>query len=59
MTQLLLAMEDFTQYIEQNDSFDVIYLDFRKAFDTVPHGRLLEKLKGYGIVGNAIKWIKL
>ena len=58
MTQLLLTMEDFTQYIEQNDSFDVIYLDFRKAFDTVPHGRLLEKLKGYGIVGNVIKWIK-
>ena len=58
MTQLLLTMEDFTNYIEQNESFDVVYLDFRKAFDTVPHYRLLEKLKAYGIVGNVLKWIE-
>ena len=58
MTQLLLTMEDFTEYIEQNESFDVVYLDFRKAFDTVPHQRLLEKLKAYGIVGNVHKWIQ-
>ena len=58
ITQLLSTMEDFTEYIEQNESFDVVYLDFRKAFDTVPHCRLLEKLKGYGIVGNILKWIQ-
>ena len=58
MTQLLLTMEDFTTYFEQSDSFDVVYLDFRKAFDTVPHCRLIEKLKGYGIVGNILDWIR-
>ena len=36
---------------------DAIYLDFEKAFDTVPHRRLLEKLKAYGIAGEIVYWI--
>ena len=37
---------------------DAIYFDFAKAFDTVPHRRLLKKLKGYGIDGKILEWIK-
>ena len=37
---------------------DTIYLDFAKAFDTVPHHRLLGKLQAYGIQGNLFHWIK-
>ncbi|MES9879786.1 MAG: reverse transcriptase domain-containing protein [Sedimenticola sp.] len=37
---------------------DVIYLDFCKAFDKVPHQRLLLKLKSYGITGNLYNWIQ-
>ena len=37
---------------------DVIMLDFAKAFDTVPHRRLLAKLKAYGINGLVYKWIE-
>ena len=37
---------------------DTIYLDFAKAFDTVPHHRLMGKLDSYGIKGNIHKWIK-
>ena len=37
---------------------DIVYLDFRKAFDTVPHKRLLTKLKSYGICGNLLCWIQ-
>ena len=37
---------------------DIIYLDFAKAFDTVPHERLLIKLKNCGIRGNALQWIR-
>jgi hypothetical protein len=41
-----------------HNSVDAIYLDFQKAFDTVPHHRLFTKLKGYGISGNILEWIK-
>lgn len=36
----------------------MIYLDFAKAFDTVPHQRLLHKLKGYGVGGSILAWIE-
>ena len=37
---------------------DAIYLDCKKAFDTVPHKRLLAKLEAYGISGKVLGWIK-
>ena len=37
---------------------DIIYLDFCKAFDKVPHKRLLQKLHGYGIRGKIHGWVK-
>ena len=37
---------------------DAIYLDFEKAFDTVPHRRLLGKLESYGIKGEILKWVE-
>jgi len=37
---------------------DVIYLDYRKAFDTVPHQRLLTKLRMVGITGDLLLWIR-
>ena len=36
---------------------NVILLDFMKAFDSVPHQRLLAKLKHYGIHDSICKWI--
>jgi len=36
---------------------DVVYLDYRKAFDTVPHQRLLTKLRNTGFGGGLIKWV--
>ena len=37
---------------------DVIYLDLQKAFDSVPHNRLLLKIESYGISGKFLGWIK-
>ena len=41
VTQLLEFMEEITQAIDNGDEVDIIYLDFCKAFDKVPHRRLL------------------
>ncbi len=37
---------------------DIIYLDFQKALDKVPHQRLLTKTKAHGVTGNIHKWIE-
>lgn len=57
VTQLLEVLNNFSSMIENKDCIDVIYLDFSKAFDTVPHQRLITKLKSYGIDGNILNWI--
>ena len=58
VTQLLDAMNDFTDLIENGECIDAIYLDFRKAFDTVPHQRLINKLSAYGVNGCLLEWIQ-
>ena len=37
---------------------DIIYFDFSKAFDTVPHNRLFNKLRGYGVDGKLLEWFR-
>ena len=58
MTQLLITLELWTEILDCGVSFDCIYLDFKKAFDFVPHQRLLSKLDAYGIGGPLKSWIK-
>ena len=57
-TQLLCVLEDWSRALDCYENVDVIYLDFRKAFDTVPHARLINKLYAYGIRGNLLQWIQ-
>ena len=44
--------------IDGRKDVNVIYLDFQKAFDKVPHRRLFAKLKSFGIRGNVYSWIE-
>ena len=55
---MLIFMETVTNYLDSGYPVDVIYLDFRKAFDKVPHKRLLMKLQAHRIDGESLRWIK-
>ena len=57
-TQLLTTMEDCTGLLETGESVDVVYTDFRKAFDSVPHRHLLSKLHSLGIRGKLLQWFE-
>jgi len=47
-----------THLVDEGKAVDVIYLNFSKAFDTVPHSILLENLAAHGLDGCALSWIK-
>ena len=50
-------MDILTKSLDQGVPIDVVYMDLQKAFDTVPHKRLLYKIEYYGITGNLLRWI--
>ena len=56
--QLLNVMNSWTKALDRGESIDVVYLDFMKAFDTVPHKRLISTLKSYGIEYYTLRWIQ-
>ena len=58
-TQLVTVIKDILAAMDQRCQVDVILLDLSKAFDTVPHQRLLKKLHNYGIRSNILKWISI
>ena len=51
-------MDDFLQNLNSGLQSDVLLLDFKKAFDKVPHERLCHKLSHYGICNNTLNWIQ-
>ena len=57
VTQLLKYLDKCAQSVAAGKVVDAIYLDFEKAFDTVPHHRLLGKLQAYGINGCILNWV--
>ena len=57
-TQMLQFFDAVSKELEQANPVDVVYMDFRKAFDTVPHQRLLKKLAEYGVSGKLHSWIQ-
>ena len=57
VTQLLEALKEWTSLLDEGNCTDVIYFDFAKAFDSVPHQGVLSKLTSYRISGNILQWI--
>ena len=57
-SQLLITTDEFIQNFESKTLTDVVVLDFSKAFDVVPHQRLLHKLAHYGIRVTTLNWIQ-
>ena len=55
--QLLNYLDSCVKNIVDGNVVHVIYLVFAKAFDTVPHRRLIGNLESYGISGNLLGWI--
>ena len=51
-------MEMWTRWFDLGLPWDTIYTDFSKAFNSVPHQRLLHKIHACGIRGNLLKWIE-
>ena len=54
---MLCFLKDVTKWLDEGSPVDIIYLDFIKACDKVPHQRLLLKLKAHGIGNGMINWI--
>ena len=57
LSNLLICQDSIIQMIDEGSSVDIIYLDFQKAFDKVPHHRLLEKIKEAGVEGELLNWL--
>ena len=57
-TQLLTLVEELMSGLDRGKQHDLAVLDFSKAFDRVPHARLLKKLDHYGVRGGTHSWIK-
>ena len=58
-TQLLTTFNDLSMSFDKGHQVDVTVLDFSKAFDTIPHKKLLFKLASYGIGGQLHGWLSV
>jgi hypothetical protein len=57
-SQLIYTVHELTKGLSEGKQIDVILLDFSKAFDKVPHERLIHKLHNYGVRNNTLSWIR-
>ena len=52
------VLDKITEWVDQGEVVDVVFLDFAKAFDKVPYQRLLLKVASLGIGGKLFDWIR-
>ena len=56
--QLLKVMDPWIETLDKGGNVDVVYCDFLKASDKVPHRRLIQKLEYYGVKNPVLGWVK-
>ena len=55
---MIITVNDFADCLNKGGQCDVLFLDFSKAFDKVPHAHLYQKLSHYGARGPILSWLK-
>ena len=58
LSNLLAFLDKVTDYVDKDINVDVIFLDLAKAFDKVPHVRLMNKVRAHGVHGVISNWIE-
>ncbi|EYB90916.1 hypothetical protein Y032_0212g2233 [Ancylostoma ceylanicum] len=58
VTAMVKVLNDWTKYLDEGKSVDVVYFDFCKAFDKVSHSKLIHKMQLVGIHPRIVSWIK-
>ena len=58
LTNLISFYDKVTRLVDGSKAVNVVYLDFSKAFDTVPHNIFMEKLAAHGLDGRTLCWVK-
>ena len=57
LTIILEFFEAVSDWVDEGKVVDIVYLDFKKAFDKVPHRRLFAKVRACGVAGQVDNWI--
>ena len=57
-SQLLKLLDTWTEELDKSNLIETIYMDIKKAFDTLPRRRLLLKIENLGIKEPILKWCK-
>ena len=58
LTNLISFYDKVTRLVDEGQAVDVVYLDFSKAFDTVPHNTLMEKRVAHSLDVRMLCWVK-
>jgi len=58
LTNGISFRDEVTRFVDEGQAVDVVYLDFSKAFGTVPPNILMEKLAAHGLDGCTLRWVK-
>ena len=57
-SQVIAVCQGIADCLDNGDKIDAIIVDFSRAFDLVPHGRLLNKIANSGVDTKVVVWIR-